>query len=74
MIGKEAGNAASLLASMRGTETELLLKCRNPDEPRTLSKVNQVGLILSRVHDVNNKFAAAIFFHHTWFDTSAIAK
>ena len=39
VIGEEARNAALLLASIRVTETESLLECRNPNEPGTLSKV-----------------------------------
>ena len=46
VIGEEAGSAALLLASMRVAETELLLECRDPNEPRTLSKVYQVGLMI----------------------------
>ena len=46
MIGEAARSAASLLASMRVTKTESLLKCRDPNEPKMLSKVNQAGLII----------------------------
>ena len=45
VIGEEAGSATSFLASMRVTESESLFEYRNINEPRTLSKVNQVGLI-----------------------------
>ena len=44
MINEEAENAALLLASMKVTES--LLECRDPTEPRTLSKVDQVGLTI----------------------------
>ena len=53
VIGEEAGSAASLPASMRVTETESLLECRDPNEPRTLSKFDQVGL--SGVHDAGQQ-------------------
>ena len=46
VIGEEAQSAALLLASMRVTETESLLECSDSDEPRTLSKVDQVGLVI----------------------------
>ena len=46
-ISKEARSTALLLASMRVTETESLLECRDPNEPRTLSKIDQVRLMIS---------------------------
>ena len=46
LLCEEAGRTALLLASMRVTETESLLECRYPNKPRTLSKVDQVGLMI----------------------------
>ena len=47
VIGEEAGSAALLLASMRVTENESLLECRDLNEPRTLSKVDEVIILCS---------------------------
>ena len=44
VTGEEAGSAALLLSGMRVTES--LLECRDPNEARTLSKVDQVGLMI----------------------------
>ena len=46
VIGEKARSPSLLLASMRVAETESLLECRDPNEPRTLSKVDQVGLMI----------------------------
>ena len=46
VISEEAGSTALLLAGMRARETESLLECHDPNEPRMLSKVDQVGLMI----------------------------
>ena len=46
MISEEARSTALLLASMKVTETESLLEFCDPNEPRTLSNVDQVGLTI----------------------------
>ena len=51
VISEEAGSTALLLASIGVTETESLLECHGPNEPRTLSKVDQVGLMIICEYD-----------------------
>ena len=75
VISEEDRSTALLLASMRVTETQSLLEYRDPKEPRTLSKVDQAGLmIIPCARCMSTKFSAAIFFCHMWFDTSTLAK